>query len=220
MRLRLDPRLRAVLNEIRCHTLADIGCDHGRIAVGALLEGRAEKVLAIDKSAASLHKCKLLGEEAGVQDRLDCRTGDGFEPVKEGEADFAVIAGIGGREIVHILEKANYRGKLLLLPHQDSHELRRFLSGRYHIMKDFVISCGGKYYCLIVASQGGYNYSEAEIYFGRNLPQSDDYLNMLAAERVKLSKIVCGNHLTEGEIVQKWKEAEKLCQKYGISSNG
>lgn len=216
MRLHADTRLRAVLDEIQCQTLADIGCDHGRVSVGALLEGKAAKVISVDRSAASLHKCKLLGEEAGVEDRLDCRLGDGFNPIKEGEADVAVIAGMGGHEIIKILSSVRYNGRLLLVAHQDADELRRFLSGKYGIEKDYTIFCGGRYYNLIVAAQGGYNYSEAEIYFGRNLPQSDQYLKMVGAEYKKLAKIVHGNNLKEGEAVQKLKEAERLCRKYGI----
>ena len=216
MRLNPDARIRAVLDEINCNTLVDIGCDHGMVSVGALLENRADRVIAVDISEASLQKCRELGKKAKVEDKLDCRIGDGFTPVKEGEADFAVIAGMGGREIIYIMSTSRYNGRLLLLPHQDIEELRRFLSGKYDIEKDFTIFSNGRYYNLIAVSQGGYTYNEEEIYYGRNLPKTDAYLQMLAAEKDKLGKIVYGNGLKEGEVVKKLKEAEKLCQRYGI----
>lgn len=216
MSLRLDARLRAILYEIDCHTLADIGCDHGKIAVGALLENKAAKAIAADISPSSLHKCRLLGDKSGVADRLDCRLGDGFTPIKEGEADFAVIAGMGGRTIIKILSESSYRGKLLLMPHQDAEELRKYLSGKYNIDKDYVIDCSGRFYNIIAASPGAYVYTACEIFFGRNLPQSEAFKQMLVYERHKLSTIAetCGDRSCEA--ATKLKEAVILCRKYGI----
>lgn len=217
MKLKADARIRAILNEIRCDTLADIGCDHGKVAVGALLENRARKVIAVDISKESLKKCHSLGEKAGVSDRLECRQGDGFAPIKDGEADFAVIAGMGGREIVKIISNSNYTGALLLVAHQDIEELRKFLSGRYDIHKDFAVSCGDRFYSIIIASPGeGYVYADEELYFGRDFPKTEAFAEMLKAEKEKLERIVKIGCLTEGEAVTKLKEANKLCQRYGI----
>lgn len=214
MTLRLDARLRAILNEICCDTLADIGCDHGKIAVGALLENRAAKAIAADISGASLNKCRILGDECGVSDRLDCRLGDGFAPIQEGEADLAVIAGMGGREIIKILSQTDYRGKLVIVPHQDTDKLRQYISGKYAVNKDFVINCRGKFYSIIVVSEGSYNYAQEDILFGPDMPHSQDYLDMLAYEKDKLSKIMDGGGA--GEVANKYKEVQRLCQKYKI----
>lgn len=211
-----DIRLRAVLDEISCNTLADIGCDHGKVAVSALLQNKANKVIAVDISPHSIHKCRTLGDCAKVGHRLDCRIGDGFAPIKEGEADCAVIAGLGGREIARIIGAANYKGKLVLVPHQDTTELRQFLSGRYSIDKDYIVACGGKYYSVIVASCGSYTYTPTQLYFGKNLPNTADYLLWLAAERAKLANIVSSNNLTQGDVVQRLKETQQLCLQYGI----
>lgn len=211
-----DSRLRAVLDEISCDTLADIGCDHGKVGVTALLESKANKVIAIDISPHSIHKCRTLGDTAKVGHKLDCRIGDGFEPIRAGEADCAVIAGLGGREIARIISAGDYKGRLVLVPHQDAAELRKFLSGKYSIDKDYTVACGSKYYSIIVASCGSYTYAQHELYFGRNLPSTTDYLLWLGAERAKLANIVTSNNLTQGEAVQRLKEAQQLCLQYGI----
>lgn len=211
-----DSRLRAVLDEISCGTLADIGCDHGIVGVTALLQDRASKVIAVDISPHSIHKCRTLGNIAKVEHRLDCRIGDGFAPIKAGEADCAVIAGLGGREIARIISAVDYKGRLVLVPHQDAAELRKFLSGRYSIDKDYTVACGSKYYSIIVASCGSYTYTQHELYFGRNLPLTTDCLRWLEAERAKLAKIVSSNNLTQGEAVQRLKEAQQICLQYGI----
>jgi len=124
---------------------------------------------------------------------------------------------MGGREIVKIISNSNYTGGLLLVAHQDIEELRKFLSGRYDIHKDFAVSCGDRFYSIIIASPGeGYVYADEELYFGRDFPKTEAFAEMLKAEKEKLERIVKIGCLTEGEAVTKLKEANKLCQRYGI----
>ena len=57
-----NKRLRSIIDEINnAHTLADIGCDHGKVSVMCLLEKRAQHVIACDISAPSLQKAEKLG---------------------------------------------------------------------------------------------------------------------------------------------------------------
>jgi tRNA (adenine22-N1)-methyltransferase len=216
--MRLDARLQAVLDEVSCHTLADIGCDHGKLAVSALLAGKAQKVIAVDISASSLQKCRRLGEQYQVSSSLDCRQGDGFLPLSEDEADLAVIAGMGGREIVRILGSKPFSGRLLLVPHQDAEILRSFLSGRYIVKKDFVVNVSGVYYFILCAQRGsGFVYEPQELYFGLNVPQTEAWQKMVKEKRDCFAALIEKNRLATGDIIQKKKEAEELCRKYGIS---
>ena len=50
----LDKRLKQILSEINCEALADVGCDHGKLSVAAVITGRAKKAYAIDISEKSL----------------------------------------------------------------------------------------------------------------------------------------------------------------------
>ncbi|MGB4033262.1 MAG: tRNA (adenine(22)-N(1))-methyltransferase TrmK, partial [Christensenellales bacterium] len=61
--MRLDNRLNAILNEIKAQRLADIGADHGKLIVSAVLTGRAETGIAVDISPQSLEKAKNLAKK-------------------------------------------------------------------------------------------------------------------------------------------------------------
>jgi tRNA A22 N-methylase len=46
---------------------------------------------------------------------LECRQGEGFEAVRPGEVDVAVVAGMGGKRIIQILESASWLPRWLVL---------------------------------------------------------------------------------------------------------
>ena len=130
MRLTLSPRLSAIAELLAdTDSFADVGTDHGKLPVFALQEGIVSKAIATDISENSLNKAKLLAEISGVE--LITRCGDGLSVLKEGEVETVVIAGMGGLEMINILENApcsfdNY----IFLPHTKSHELRVYLKSR------------------------------------------------------------------------------------------
>ena len=125
-----DPRLCAILSEADGKVLCDVGTDHGYIAVGALLKGKAERVVAADVSEKCLAKCVALAREKGVESRLKAVVSDGFSEIDD-DIDVAVIAGLGGYETIKILKNAEILGrvpeKLVLCPHQNAKELRAYL---------------------------------------------------------------------------------------------
>ena len=59
---KLDGRLRAVVDNIEGEVVADIGCDHGKVAVCALAEKRVVKAIACDISSKSLDKAVALAK--------------------------------------------------------------------------------------------------------------------------------------------------------------
>ena len=135
--IKYDKRIDALIEECCGEVLADIGCDHGYVAVGAVLSGKVKRAVAIDISEKSLEKTRLLSEQTGVADKVRCLCGNGFAPLDE-DVDVAVIAGMGGVEIISVLEAAGDKlpARLVLCPHQNAYELRRWLNGRFRIVKD------------------------------------------------------------------------------------
>lgn len=192
MKIRLDKRLEAILSLIgENERVADIGTDHGKIAVLA-----AEKtgcgVIATDISAQSLAKARRLAFERNC-DNVEFRVGNGLEVVGAGEADTVVIAGIGGAEIIKILQskKAEY-SKYILVPHQNAVELRVYLlDNGYGILRDFALECGGRFYRFFVVCErsGEKNeYSDAERMFGRE--RTADFYKFRADRLKKLNSIL------------------------------
>ncbi len=114
-----------------CEILADIGCDHGKLSAAALQSGKAKRVIASDISRPSLDKAYRLAKKLGFQGRMQCRIGDGLAVLERGEADAAVLAGMGGELIASLLETQESIARslicLVLQPMQNATNLRRFL---------------------------------------------------------------------------------------------
>lgn len=191
--LKLDKRLRAVVNEVSGETLADIGCDHGKVSAMSLIEKRVKKVIACDISEGSLDKAKKLADTYSL-DNMQCRLGDGLAPIENGEADCAVIAGMGGNEIMSILSKG-LKGvkKFILVAHRNVVELRRFLSkNNLFIDKDYTVAEGGKFYDIIVAladTDRDCKLDERQIYSGLNTPQNPDFVKYSRHIRQKYASL-------------------------------
>lgn len=159
MPIRLDERLTRVASLVRCEAAADIGCDHGKLAFYLVETDRAERVIATDISEGSLKKARELVLENGADDRISLRLGDGLAPVRDGEADVIVIAGLGGDVISGILERARADGKTfdsyVLSPNTHPEKVRRTLvSIGQRIIYDSAVQCAGKLYTVIKSEKG------------------------------------------------------------------
>ena len=98
-----------------CETFADVGCDHGYVAKQMLESGKCKKVIISDVSKKCLDKAIALLSNEIEEGRAEAVVSDGFEKVKE--CDLALIAGMGGEEIVGILKRAKTLPlKLVLQP--------------------------------------------------------------------------------------------------------
>lgn len=189
----MSKRLETILSVIpRCSTLCDVGCDHGYVGVGALQRGVADKVTFVDISADCLQKARE-NCPAGVEGKTTfvCQDGIGEIP-----CDCAVIAGMGGLEIISILSNAKALPQTLVLqPMRNQYDVRKYICAKYYVTQDFKFY-DGKYYDLIVAKLSGkpQTLTETELYFGKdNLSKTnDDFTNFLNNERTKLTKILQG----------------------------
>ncbi len=127
--IELGARLEFIARYIkRGSRLADIGCDHGRLCVAMIQRDQVKNAIATDYSKESLKKAELLALKLGVEDRLDCRVGDGLVPIRKDEVDCVVIAGMGGNEIANILtqgiDKLSNEVTVIMQPMQQQGDLR------------------------------------------------------------------------------------------------
>lgn len=186
-------RLQQILSAIpRCRVLCDVGCDHGYIGIGALQGGLAEQAVFVDISNDCLKKAREnCPEELKTRAAFVCRDGIG-----DICADTAVIAGMGGLEIISILEGTEKLPKTLVLqPMRNQYDARKYILQRYDIALDYKFF-DGKYYDLIVANlcDKPSKTDEMELLFGKdNLRNpSRDFVNYLKNEHNKLTKILQG----------------------------
>lgn len=150
--------------------VADIGCDHGHLAEMLIKQNRAKKVIATDISQKSLEKTRNLSKRLGLESRIECRVGNGLDIIKENEADEIVIAGMGGYEIIKILEKGGGKAdRYVLQPAQNVVELRKFLiANNFKINLDFIVKDKNKFYNTIEVEKSDAKQilSSAEIEYG------------------------------------------------------
>lgn len=186
----LGKRLGAALKFIDCDTLADVGCDHGKAGIAAIRTGRAKRVIMTDISEKSLSKARSSAEYFGID--ADCRVGDGMTVLAPGEADCVLIAGMGGNEIMHILDEGlNKCGKYVLVAHRDVPKLRVYLAERgFCLSADTVVKDGGKFYNVLAAERGGGVVpTGAALWLGVDKPPSADREEYLEYMRAKYTAI-------------------------------
>ena len=175
----------------RENVIADIATDHGYLAVKFLLNDKAQKVIATDISEKSLSKCKLLSEKLSLSNKIDLRLGDGLAPIRENEADLIVISGLGGLNIIKMLDESCKCSKYIFAPQNNSVKLReKIYSSELVIVKDVKVLDKGIFYDIIFAQKGNGSLSEYEKYWGKNSLENKDfelYCNKIKsiAEKVK-----------------------------------
>lgn len=207
VRIKLGERLQTLLSLIEGgETLCDIGTDHGKLPVAALLSGRAGKAIATDISEASLAKARLLAEKENVP--LRCVVGDGLAPIRQGEADVVSIAGMGGAEIVRILQNAScVFPRYLLLPHRDAPLVRGYLKQRNaRILRDIAVK-EGKHFYFVIEATFSLPWKEQSLYYGETGGAFAEY------RRFRLEKIEKLLRLKSDASLEK--EKEELTDAYG-----
>lgn len=135
-----------------CHTIADIGCDHGKLCQMIIRKEVAKQVIASDISEKSLKKARKLFDDATQVPEF--RVGSGLQVLEEGEAQGIIIAGMGGRLIVSILEEGwtcvAHADWILCQPMQQTKDLRHYLRKKdLAITEERVIFEENRYYEII-----------------------------------------------------------------------
>lgn len=158
--MKLSGRLAAAASLIPNHkVIADIGTDHGYIPVYMCQEGRCPKAIAADIMPGPLQAAVTHVRQSGLADRIDCRLGDGLTCIQTGEADGAVICGMGGPLIVSILQASPVVWQemefLVLQPQSDSGAVRQYLyEAGWHIEAEEMLVEDGRLYEMMRAVPG------------------------------------------------------------------
>lgn len=83
--------------------VADIGTDHAYLPIALVQMGKIKRAIAIDvKQGPYENACNQVAK-FGVDKFVQVRLGDGLKPLELGEADTAVLAGMGGALMIEIL---------------------------------------------------------------------------------------------------------------------
>ena len=154
----LSERLKLIIDMVPVSgTVADIGCDHGKVAVALVQSGKAKQVVCGDISPGSLDKARRLASKNGLTGSVALRRGSGLSVLAVGEADAAVIAGMGGELIVKLLgdDEDKVPGNLVLSCNRDTARLRQWLvTHGFRIEDEALLFENGHLYPVIRAVKG------------------------------------------------------------------
>ncbi len=149
----IDNRIGAIINFVRRGSkVADIGTDHGYLAIELVKSGRASFVIATDKNSGPLDAAKKNIAAAGLS--IETRLGDGLKVLREGEVDTICIAGMGGSLICEILNSpiTNRIEQLILQPMNAAEKVCAWLKNNQWLIADVDLAeAGGIIYEIISA---------------------------------------------------------------------
>lgn len=216
-------RLEEIVSVIpECKVFADVGCDHGLISQAVLKRGKCETVVFSDVSAKCLKKAEELLSKYVVEGKAKAVVSNGFDDYYEdGKAikiDCALIAGMGGEEIISIIDSAIKKRyplpeKLLLQPMKNCDKLRAFaLKCGYAVERDYVFLDGGKYYDLIFLKKGKDSLTDREIKYGRDNIKNPTsaFIERLLHRRKVLSLVISKANVLEEAIKAAHEEIEEI----------
>ena len=154
--------------------VADIGTDHAYLPIELVRSGKIKYAIASDVAEGPLENAKNDIAEAGLSDQIETRLGNGLETIThQDQVDTVVIAGMGGKLMVDILNTAwskDFQFKNLVLePNIGEAGVRNWLMmHNYQIVDEKLIAEAGHTYELIKAklTNSKHDLTEKEIFFG------------------------------------------------------
>ena len=151
----LSIRLKAIVNMIeKCDSVIDVGTDHGYVPIYLVKNGVIKSAIASDINKGPVEKARNNITLNNASAQISYRLGSGLSTVNNGEAQIAIIAGMGGNLIRGILEAdldlVEQFKYMILQPVQNAEVLREYLyiTG-YNIIDEEICNDDGKFYEII-----------------------------------------------------------------------
>ncbi len=183
MKLNIGARLSAIVNFAgKCDVIADVGTDHAYIPIYMVNNYLCKKALALDIKQGPIRAAEKNIEKFAKNKNIEIRLGYGLGPLKPGEADTVIIAGMSGIKISEILEKGYNKiagSKLILQPMQNLFCLKEYLYGNmYKIEDEILVKEGRKIHNIISIRKTGQKLKAdlIDIFVGRRLINKNDPL--------------------------------------------
>ncbi|MCT4621871.1 MAG: class I SAM-dependent methyltransferase [Marinisporobacter sp.] len=222
--MKLTPRLLNIAKLVaKGSVLADIGTDHGYIPVYLMKNEIVKKAIAADVNKGPLLSAQKNIKSNGLEDYIETRLGNGFEPIKPEEVDTVIIAGMGGLLIRDILmnhpKVTKSIKQFILQPMVAQDELRKWLyDNNFKIVDEKLVSEDHRIYEIIVAEHG-HEMIEDEIYFeiGKKLIENKDpLLEAFIKKHIKKQEDIINNLINQetDKAKNKLKECKEKIHKF------
>ena len=174
--MEIGNRLQAVAGLVRYPRVADVGADHGYLLLWLWQQGRLERGFACDVNAGPLRRAAENVARFSAGEAIATRLGSGLTPLAAGEADTAVLAGMGGMLMLSLLDEGREVAltlkQLVLQPQSDLPRVRQGLWERgFTIQNEVMAREGRRYYTALDVAPGREEtpYTDQEVLYGRHL---------------------------------------------------
>lgn len=140
--------------------VADIGCDHGLLALHLAGSGRCSFCVATEIDDAAIARSRRPPEGAEWASRLAWRVGDGLQAIApEDRVDTIVLAGLGGATIARLLSTPRLAligpNRLVVQPQTDTAGVRRwFVDHGWALIAETIVRERGRYHEIAAAERG------------------------------------------------------------------
>ena len=189
-----DNRIKTIENFVQSGgVVADIGADHGYLAIELVKSGRAAKVIATEKNIGPF---EALSKNISGFNQIEARLGDGLQILSAGEVDTICIAGMGGALIQKILDESpevvQGARQLILQPMNGVKKIRTWLAeNNWAIADEDLAEAGGIIYEIICAEKNSVQKAfkrESSPLLGKFLSQRAEKLEKVLVEMKKSSE--------------------------------
>ena len=175
----------------------DIGCDHGLLEIYLLK--KKIKVVGTDNKKGPLDICKSNLKKEKV--KCELRLGDGLDTYKD--EDTVIISGMGGLNIIKILQKDINKSKkvdkYILSPNNYIKNVREYMSKLGYYIDDERLVKDKYIYNIIIFKKGKKRYSKKDYYFGPILLNNKNKLFKEYYEKDLKSKEIIFNLLPKND---------------------
>lgn len=219
--MNLDNRLKRITDFIPSDSyILDVGCDHALLDIYLALNRNNVKLIASDINENPLKIAKENIKKYNLEDKIKLEKADGVSKIND-EVDTVVIAGMGTSTINDIinndLEKLKNVKKIIISSHTSSFELRENMNKKgFKIIDEAVVFDKGKYYEIIVYSNGYERLSKLDMEYGPIISKRKDeitkaYFNERYLKLIEIyKKIPNGNEKLKDDLNKKIKEIKKF----------
>lgn len=219
--MNLDNRLKRITDFIPSDSyILDVGCDHALLDIYLALNRNNVKLIASDINENPLKIAKENIKKYNLEDEITLEKADGVSKIND-EVDIVVIAGMGTSTINDIinndLKKLKNVKKIIISSHTSSFELRENMNKKgFKIIDEAVVFDKGKYYEIIVYSNGYEKLSKLDMKYGPIISKRKDeitkaYFNERYLKLIEIyKKIPNGNKKLKDDLNKKIKEIKKF----------
>ncbi len=181
-------------------TVCDVGCDHGKLSLYLVQQGRAKNIIATDINKQPLQKAIDLFASRGLSHTAQFLHTDGLQGIEDtSPITHVVIAGLGGHTMEQVIDSAPFvkrqKTRLVLLPAQSGYQIRKYLyTNGFAIEKEQTVAEKGKYYSCISAVYTGQAHTPDiyDMYIGQSGkctgPAATGYFEMVLSQLEKKRK--------------------------------